>query len=359
MRGNCSYVCLLTGSIVVMIGLGRASAADADVAKLAKEVAKRGWIVYGAGSPQKGMDLWMMRPDGSDKHRVTNTPEFYEGAPRLSPDGRKMLYRRVPRGRKLHHNQWGAQGNLVLADADGSNPVVLGKEGEFAWASWSPDGKKMSYLTRRGIRIVDLATKEVLRRLPRKGIYQQLFWSPDGKWFCGVSSAYGEQWTVVRMNAKTGELNALNKFSENTASHGPGSRGGAECTPDWFPDSKHVLFSHFPIAGGTTGYTQLWMADGEGKRAKFIFGQDGRHIYGGCLSPDGKYVLFNRVRQDGAAGLYTGDTMGLMRFDDAPTIAGNSLRLRKLHPEARDGPVLTLPIGWEPDWTYAEIGPKR
>lgn len=351
--------CLL---IIVTVGVERLSAATKDdprVAELAREVHDKGWIIFGLGSLQEGMDLYLMRPDGSDKRQITNTPEYYEGGARFSHDGRKLIYRRISRDAKIHHNQWGGQGNLILANADGSDPVVFGKDGEYAWASWSPDGKQIACLTRKGIQIVDMATKKVVRELPRKGIYQQLFWSPDGKWFCGVSSAYGQMWTVVRMSLETGEINSIKKFSKVASTTAPGFFGGAECTPDWFPDSKHVLFSHNPFTVGREGYTQLWMADGEGKDARLVYGEEGRHLYGGTVSPDGKYILFNRVREDGAAGLLTGDRMGLMRLGDAPIICGQSPELRKRHPKAHDGPVLQLPVGWEPEWTYVDVLAKH
>ena len=51
--------------------------------------------------------------------------------------------------------------------------------------------------------------------------------------------------------------------------------------------------------------------------------------------------------------------MGLMRLADAPIVGGESHQLRKVHPQARRGPVLELPRGWEPCWTYAEIVAPR
>jgi hypothetical protein len=33
--------------------------------------------------------------------------------------------------------------------------------------------------------------------------------------------------------------------------------------------------------------------------------------------------------------------------------------LRGRHPDIHDGPVLVLPKGWEPCWTYHEIGGER
>ena len=83
-----------------------------------------------------------------------------------------------------------------------------------------------------GIEIRDVATKQIVRKLDRKGIFQQLFWSPDGKWFVGTANAFGESWTIVRMNAETGEVNPIAKFQN--------------CTPAWFPDSRRVVNSYRP-----------------------------------------------------------------------------------------------------------------
>ncbi len=356
---------------VLLIGLATGAAAvgapatdDPEVAKLAKEVRNKGWIMYGVTTLTGDMDLYVMRPDGSDQRRITHTPGFYEGAPRFSPDGKKVLYRKVSTKTKLHHNYWGYQGKIVIANADGSDPVTIGKEGQYPWASWSPDGKQISILTRRGIQIVDLATKKVVRTLPRKGMYQQLFWSPDGKWFCGVTNALGESWTVARLNAETGEINGVRKAADTTEETAPDPNPvgwmGAECTPDWFPDSKHILFSHRPRAREGRSWTQLWMAQGDGKRQRMVYGEAGRHIYGGTLSPDAKYILFSRVWMDGGGGLLSGTHMGLARFPDGPSIGGKNKQLmRSQYPDSKDAVVLELPLGWEPTWTYADLSPKQ
>jgi hypothetical protein len=132
-----------------------------------------------------------------------------------------MLYRRIPSDSKINHDVWGAMGELIVANADGTGATVYGKAGEFAWSSWSPGGKQLACLTKSGIEICDFVTKRVLRKLDRRGIYQQLFWSPDGQWLTGTANHFGESWTVVRMNAVTGEVNPVAKFQN--------------CTPDWFP----------------------------------------------------------------------------------------------------------------------------
>lgn len=335
----------LVGLIAGSVSYAASTKDDPRVAALADEVREKGWIVFGARSPKGDWDLFLMRPDGSNRQNVTNTPGFSEAAPRFSPDGKKLLYRRLAKDAKIDHDKWGFQGRIVIANADGSNPTVFGKEGQYPWAAWSPDGKRISCLTKKGIQIADLTTKKIARKMPRQGVYQQLFWSPDGKWFCGVSNYLGENWTVGRIDVKSGKINAVNSFRN--------------CTPDWFHDSKRLIFSHRPGNQKGYGFTQLWMAGGDGKNRRLVYGQNGRHIYGGVMSPDDKYVLFTSGPKDGAGAEKAGAPMGLMRLADAPTIDGESKALRKIHPRTKDGPVLTLPIGWEPHWTYAEAVSKK
>ncbi len=336
-----SLVALATGTILAPVVFG---AQNERVAQLAKEVNNKGWIVYAARGENGTWDLFLMRPDGSRRRNVTNTPDYEEGGPRFSSDGKQLLYRRFAKGTVIHHDLWGFQGDLMIARADGSEPKRIGGDREYPWASWSPDGKQIACLTMKGIEIVDPEAKKVVRKLPRKGIYQQLFWSPDGQWFCGVANAR-IMWTVVRMNAETGELNIVHEFQS--------------CTPDWFGDSKHIIYPCRPAGQKGYGFTQLWMSDGEGKEARMIYGEDGFHIYGGALSPDDRYVLFTRGGADGGGSENSGAPICVMRMADAPAIAGPSPALRKVHPDAKDAAVLQLVDGWEPCWTYAEIGAKE
>ena len=316
--------------------------ADPRIEKLANEVRSKGWVVCSAKTDKGDWDLFLMRPDGSQLRNITNTPAHSEAAPRFSPDGKQMLYRRLPKEQTISHDRWGFQGQVMIANSVGSSPKEFGKTGQFTWAAWSHDGRQVSCLSLRGVEVVDVKTKKVVRKFPRQGIFQQLFWSPDGKWFCGTANVGGERWTIVRMNADSGKLNVVSKYQN--------------CTPDWFPDSTRVIFSNRPAGQGGYGWTQLWMADATGKSRNLVYGEDDRHIYGGALSPDGKYVLFTRCPQDGGGSERGGAPGGLMRLSDAPIIAGASKALRRLHPDTNDGPVLPLPVCWEPHWTYSEIG---
>ena len=248
--------------------------------------------------------------------------------------GRKFSFGDILPGDRFDNNRHGIQGQLAVMNSDGTHIEVISKEGEFPWASWSSDAKKLACLSPRGIDIYDIATKHVAAHLDRKGTYQQLTWSPDGKWLSGVANSYGTGWSVVRIEVATGAINAVSKVDC--------------CTPDWFPDSRGIIYSYRPHE-----WTQLWMADATGENRRLLFAEDGRHVYGGCVSPDGNYVLFTGNKEEDGDAMNAGAPMGLLRMRDAPTVAGISRSAREEHPDAKASPVLTLTPGWEPHWTLA------
>ncbi len=308
------------------------------VADLAEEVRDKGWVAYAAQSGAGDWDLFVMRPDGSDRRNLTRTPDFSEAAGRFSPDGERLLYYRMPKAETLDNNKYGTH-ELVISNADGTSPVVFGKA--FSWASWSPDGTQIACLSRQGIQFIDRATRGIVRKLERKGIVEQLFWSPDGKWLVGTANGLGENWAIGRMDVLTGELNRV-------------SDGNCfNCTPDWFPDSQRVVYSKgHPL---TEGWAQLWMAEAGGEGKRMLYGEIGRHIYGGAISPDGHHVLFTRSREDLGKVDNSYTEMALIRLEDTPIVGGKSEVLHQQYPKAKSGPVLELSWGWEPNWTAARL----
>jgi Tol biopolymer transport system component len=338
------------GSFFLLVVLAAPTFADAPD-QLRQELKDAGWIIY-AHHADKNWDLHAIRPDGSDDRNLTNSKDTHEFDPQISADGAKLLYRKLPRTEGIDQNNHGRQGQLFLASADAANAQQLGADGEFPWASFSPDGKQIACLTQKGIIIVDLATKKTLSTLPRKNFFQQMTWSPDGLSLVGVSNGLGTAWAIGRMNIKTGEVNAVSKTDC--------------CTPDWSADSKQIVYSHRPTqykdADGKE-WTQLWLANAEGTKKQLLFAKEKQHIYGGCLSPDSKYVLFNgNIHEDGNAGT-DGSLLRLIRLADTPMIGGpieKSPTLAKLYPNAKTGPILELKENaWEPIWTKHDIFKKE
>jgi len=348
MRCNVLKCLVVAGAILVSGGSWRAGGAvDPAVAKLAGEVRGLGWIVFGARTDKGDWDLFVMRPDGSHRRNLTNTPGHNEAAARFSPDGRRLMYRRLGRDKTVDGNRYGVQGELVISQSDGTKPVVYGGEGELPWASWGPDGAEVACLAPKGISFVNLATRKVMRTMDRKGIFQQLNWSPDGKWLTGVANV-GEVWTIVRMNIATGEVNPVHEYQN--------------CTPHWFPDSRRLVFSYRPAGqekeNNGAGWSFLYMAGSDGKNAGLVYGEDGVHIYGNMVSPDARFVVFTRsVREDGDPQ-HMGSPMAVMRLRDAPTVGGASAVLRKRQPEDKRGVLLHLPMGWKPHWALPKLPPN-
>ncbi len=178
---------------------------------------------------------------------------------RFSPDGRRLLYFRMPKDIPVDNNTYGMQ-QLVIANADGSHPIVLGQD--FPWATWSPDGKQLARLRPRGIEIVDLQTRAVVRRLPRQGLVQQLIWSPDGELFTGTANGLGPYWNIGCLNMPTGRMQAMSETDRYN------------CTPDWTPDSQHVLYARgiIPEKGGKA---ELWMASVDGEKPRLLYAEAG------------------------------------------------------------------------------------
>jgi len=341
MRCSLVLIVLLAGSAPALAQELQTDGNDPRLSELAREVRSVGWIVFGARSEQGDWDIFLMRPDGSDRRNITNTPDFSEAWPRFSRDGRRLVYRRLARNETIRARQ-GMQGRLVFANSDGTDPVVFGKEHEFPWACWGPQGKNIACLAPQGISFFNLETKQVTRRLPRKGFFQQLTWSPDGEWLSGVANM-GEVWTIARMHAVTGAINRVHEFQN--------------CTPRWFPDSRRLAFAYRPAGqeGNKYGWTQMYMADADGKNPRLVYGEDGVHIYGNMPSPDGRYIVFTRSIQEGGNPQGNGAPMALLRIRDAPTIGGESKVLGKVHSKTKNGPVLDLPIGWKPNWGYPKF----
>ncbi len=126
------------------------------VQRLAAEVRGKGWVGYAARSDAGDWDLFLCRPDGSQRRHITATPDRNEFALQFSREGRKLLYRRLLRTESIDGNHYGTQGELVIANSDGTEPQALGPPGEFPWATWSPDGRQIACLSLKGISLVDL-----------------------------------------------------------------------------------------------------------------------------------------------------------------------------------------------------------
>jgi Tol biopolymer transport system component len=353
---------LLVSSFLILANLSgyaqvqKRAIKDPKVKNLYNELANKGWIVFSAKSEKGDYDLFISRPNGSNMLNITRTPRFNELGPRFFPDGKRILYRRVETIKPNVDYRDLTYGFLVIANADGSNPRTLGKEGEYPWATMSPDGKQMACLYKKEgkIRIFDLETLKMIREIPRQSIFWQLGWSRDGKQFCGVANLNGQDWNIVTYDIKSGKRTLISRL--------------LNCTPDWFPDSRGCIYSHINTSlpsddGGAAAkrigqgpdwsWTMIMMADREGEDRKLVVAEQYRHLYFACVSPDNKYVIYCRLEKDATLA----GPMAVIRLADTPIIDGSWRGVEEQYAkDANKGPILhlNLPPGFHPSWTYAK-----
>jgi hypothetical protein len=296
-------------------------------AALAAELHDRGWLVFSARTDHGDWDLFVMRPDGSDRRAITDTREFNEAGARFSPDGIRLLYYRMPKAEPVDNNSYGTF-DLVLANADGGEAAVYGNA--FPWASWSPDGKQLACLAPKGIQIIEVATRQVVRQFPRRGIVSQLVWSPDGRRFIGTANGLGPFWNIGCLDPDTGTIHAVSETERYN------------CTSDWTPDAQHIVYAR-GIIPQQPGHAELWVARADGTGRRRVFADADHHIYGACASPDGKHVLFTLSRED--LGQVPEIEMAVIRWPPP----GDTNTLSPLR--------LDLGPGWEPHWTARTVHP--
>lgn len=204
---------------------------------------------------------------------------------------------------------------LYVADIDGHNAeLVLRSREPIMSPSWSPDGRKLAYVSfeqRRPVIIVqDIFSAQRERISAFKGINGAPAWSPDGKRMAMSLSKDGNSELYI-MHVASGRLQRL------THHH------GIDTEPAWSPDGEQLVFTS--DRGGRPQIYQISVHGGKPKRITF----EGRYNARASYSPDGSKITFingenNRFRV-ATLELETGIMQILTdsRLDESPSFAPN------------------------------------
>ncbi|ANU35973.1 Tol-Pal system beta propeller repeat protein TolB [Vibrio scophthalmi] len=204
---------------------------------------------------------------------------------------------------------------LRVADYDGYNErLVLRSKQPLMSPSWSPDGKKLAYVSFQNgqaeIYMMDIYTgeREKLTSYPRHNGAPKF--SPDGKTLALVLSKTGSL-QVYTMDIKTRKLTQITRGRSNNTE------------PFWHPDGKSLIFTS--DRGGKPQIYQVNLAGGDTSRITW----QGSQNLGGQITPDGRFLVmvnrsntgFNLAKQD----LETGAVQVLTKtlLDESPSIAPN------------------------------------
>jgi TolB protein len=212
----------------------------------------------------------------------------------------------------------GKRYRLVISDADGQNIRNAMNSGEpIISPSWSPDGKKVAYVSfedrKPVIYVHELATGRRIALSNQKGNNSAPAWSPDGKKLA-VSLSRDGNTQIYSINADGSDLHRL-------------TRGRTiDTEPQYSADGRYIYFT-----SDRGGNPQIYRMSAEGEQvesAKRITYKQG-FVTSPRISPDGKYLAYI-ANIGGAFGLYilnlaTGDSQALTdgTSDESPSFAAN------------------------------------
>ncbi len=218
---------------------------------------------------------------------------------------------------------------LQVADADGFNPQTVASSVEPLMSpSWSPDGKKIAYVSferkSSAIYVQTLATGERVRVAEFPGINGAPAWSPDGSRLALTLSKDGSP-DIYILNLATRSLTKLTKsFAIDTE-------------PVWSPDGRNIVFTS--DRGGNPQLYSVPSQGGQEKRLTFT----GDYNAGASFSPDGKSIAM--VHGNGndyriavmELGTRTVNVLTGGRSDESPSFAPNGTMILYALKKGRTG----------------------
>jgi len=272
----------------ILVGAYGVVWADEDpLAKLPARIITEGYA-------NQNWDLWTMRPDGSDRQNLTNTPTVHELYPQASPYGRRIAFLVDEQmGRETRRSLW-------IMDVDGSHRRQIAEGGRDG--CWSPDGTRYAFpkqefarfqikdFVSKRLYFYDVATGQTAVH-PNEAI-EHIYnptWSADGQWIVTtVHGGMGFGHAIVALEVKGNRVIDL-------------KIGG--CRPCLSNDGKRLTWSRddhtvcvADVAYGTDGPS----LSGE----RVLYHDDTMHLYHPDFSPDGRFITFSlgpggRVAADG------------------------------------------------------------
>jgi Tol biopolymer transport system component len=164
--------------------------------------------IYFTSAFAGNFDVYSMKPDGTDRRRLTYTSD-YEPFMNVSRDGKKLVLGTYFAG--------GAE--LVTMNTDGSNRrVILSGDGStrFSYPSFSPDGRTIAYSLRTGngatgytIWTVSASGGKATQLTPSTDASAFPSWSPDGRQIVfarGPVSTLGEDLYIMNADGTNPQL---------------------------------------------------------------------------------------------------------------------------------------------------------
>ena len=267
--------------------------------------------------------------------------------PQISPDGKWVAYTLGMVDKAANRTNR----NIWLVSTNGGQPRQLTTSGRDLQPQWSPDGKKLAFLSTRDgtqqVWMISLEGGEATKVTRLSTGADNVRWSPDGKWLSFTSRVYpdckddacnekrdaehekskvkariydallyrhwDEWWDYKRSHlfvipASGGEPRSLTPSWNHDV---PPVQRGSAADIGWSPDSKELCFVAVtdPVEAISTNGDIFTVPSAGGEAMRITTNQG---FDGGCTySPDGRWIAYRSQRRAG----FEADLWRLMLFD--------------------------------------------
>jgi dipeptidyl aminopeptidase/acylaminoacyl peptidase len=266
--------------------------------------------------------IWVAPLDGSEAPRRFTSGERSDHSPRWSPDGRWLAFVSNRDG----EDEKKAHGELYVMAADGGEPRRLtdGKESVDAVA-WSPDSSRLAFARR--VRNDAYEEEDERKRAPRR--FTRVFFKLDGVGWVGDRRKH-----VFVVGLEGGDERQLTDGDcENDE-------------PTWSPDGKHIVFTAMRGDRWDVEFVEALYeleVDADGAEPRRLTQPD-EAATTASFSPDGTLIAYLRTPEDGTFPHH--GQIAVMRPDGSD---------RRVLTASLDRQCAPFPLAREPVWDGARV----
>jgi Tol biopolymer transport system component len=277
------------------------------------------------------VDIWTMRPNGSDPINLTANSPAFDADAKWSADGRSIAFM----SDRVTRTNTEADMEVFVMGAKGERPRRITHNSVYEQNPvWSPDGRRLALTRCTEYPVCDIWVINVDRPRERRlttspGLEFQPAWSPDGRTILFVSDRNATpdndlNLDIFAMDPRGGDVRQITFELTH------------ENYPEWSPDGRLIAFNSDRQGPGEVFEIYTMRPDGS-RQMPLTFAALGQNAGLAAWSPDGRKIAFT---SDRTAEPGTGEPeVWTMRAD------GTRQRNRTNNPTSFDGFPDWQPLG--------------